>query len=97
MKTIKFQTGRHYTEHGQRIAAALLDDGRIYFVDVDRDIDGILSADAADILEFGLFSRRDILSMYDAGQYGGGRHAISDDFDAGSDIARTVRELALTL
>jgi len=97
MKTIKFQTGRHYTGHGQRIAAALLDDGRIYFVDIDRDIDGILTANAADILEFGLFTRCDILSMYDANQYGGGRHAISDDFEAGSEIARTVRELAHTL
>ena len=97
MKTIKFQTGRHYTEHGQRIAAALLTDGRVYFVDVDRDIDGILAANAADILDFGMFNRRDILSMYDANQYGGGRHDISDDFDAGSEIARTVRELAHTL
>ena len=34
-----WKTGRFYTEHGQRIAA-LYRDGRVYFYDIDRNIDG---------------------------------------------------------
>lgn len=38
---ITWNTGRYYTEHGQRIAATMLDDGTtVYFVDTDRGIDG---------------------------------------------------------
>jgi hypothetical protein len=38
---IKWNTGRHYAAAGQRIAATLLDDGTtVYFVDIDRMIDG---------------------------------------------------------
>ncbi len=38
---LTWNTGRHYTEHGQRIAATMLDDGTtVYFVDIDRMIDG---------------------------------------------------------
>jgi len=37
-KIISFNTGRGYTEHGQRIAAMQLNDGRVVFVDVDRGI-----------------------------------------------------------
>ena len=36
MLTLKFNTGRQYTEAGQRIAAALLPTGDIYFSDIDR-------------------------------------------------------------
>jgi hypothetical protein len=37
-KIISFNTGRWYTEAGQRIAATQLDDGRVVFVDIDRGI-----------------------------------------------------------
>jgi hypothetical protein len=37
-KILSFNTGRGYTEHGQRIAAMQLDNGRVVFVDVDRGI-----------------------------------------------------------
>jgi hypothetical protein len=37
-KILSFNTGRWYTEAGQRIAATQLDDGRVVFVDVDRGI-----------------------------------------------------------
>ena len=36
---IKFNTGRWYGQTGQRIAAAQLPNGRVYFVDVDRNLD----------------------------------------------------------
>jgi len=35
-----FQTGRHYSEKGQRIAYTC-DDDNVYFVDADRGIDGV--------------------------------------------------------
>jgi hypothetical protein len=42
---IKFNTGREYTEHGQRIAAQRDDDtGTIILVDLDRHIDMMLPA-----------------------------------------------------
>lgn len=38
---IAWNTGRGYSAHGQRIAATMLEDGRIAFVDVDRHISGV--------------------------------------------------------
>lgn len=35
-----FQTGRHYSDKGQRIAYTW-DDNHIYFVDADRGLDGV--------------------------------------------------------
>jgi hypothetical protein len=40
MKTIRFNTGRKYTVHGQRIVATLHDDGVVTFFDHDRSVDG---------------------------------------------------------
>ena len=44
MKTLAFNTGRTYTECGQRIAATKLDSGHIVMLDIDRDIDYVLGA-----------------------------------------------------
>lgn len=71
---LKFNTGREYTKNGQRIAAALQDNGDIVFVDVDRQIDGVISAGALtleDVLELGYFTQREIMASYDANQYDG--------------------------
>jgi len=38
IKTLAFNTGRLYTEHGQRIGAAQLSDGTVAFDDVDRGL-----------------------------------------------------------
>ncbi len=40
MQTIRFNTGRLYSKHGQRIVATLHDDGVVTFHDIDRMIDG---------------------------------------------------------
>jgi hypothetical protein len=37
---VTFNTGRMYSDKGQRIACALLADGRVMFADVDRNIGG---------------------------------------------------------
>lgn len=38
---ITFNTGRQYSDKGQRVACARMEDGRVMFADVDRNIDGI--------------------------------------------------------
>jgi len=72
MKTLKFNTGRYYTDKGQRIAAALLDNGDIYFVDIDRHIDGTVKANGLtidDVIDLDLFTQRAIMRAYDDNQY----------------------------
>lgn len=72
MKTLKFNTGRYYTDKGQRIAAALLDNGDIYFVDIDRHIDGTVKANGLtidDVIDLDLFTQRAIMKAYDDNQY----------------------------
>jgi hypothetical protein len=41
MKIAVWNTGGHYSEHGQRIAAAEVEGG-IVFIDIDRGIDGFI-------------------------------------------------------
>ena len=41
-RIITWNTGRMYSKHGQRMAAVQLDHNRIYFLDLDRNIDGCL-------------------------------------------------------
>jgi hypothetical protein len=57
-KIISFNTGRGYTEAGQRIAATQLDDGRVLFVDIDRGIEYVTSAPCD-------FNQRAIMRAYD--------------------------------
>ena len=64
MNTIAaWNTGAHYTEHGQRIAATAVKGG-IVFLDIDRNIDGFipLAARAHDI-------RAQVQHNYDYGNY----------------------------
>jgi hypothetical protein len=66
MNEIKvFQTGRHYSEKGQRIAYTVVD-GWLLFADVDRGIDGCFNIDGTDNI-----THRDVLRLYDKGGYGG--------------------------
>jgi hypothetical protein len=39
MKIITWNTGRLYSDKGQRIAATQLNDGRVMFVDIDRGLE----------------------------------------------------------
>jgi hypothetical protein len=58
MKILAFQSGRDYTEHGQRIAATQLESGHIVMLDIDRHIDYILPAQVD-------FTQRGIMWAYD--------------------------------
>ena len=60
---IQFNTGRQYSDKGQRIVAAQVDDGRIFFVDLDRCIDGMITAPSAELTE------ASVLRAYDTNQY----------------------------
>lgn len=68
MERIQFNTGRGYSENGQRIVA-VKHEGRIYFQDHDRHIDG--SFDAADDELFGPVELNQVvvMSRYDHGNY----------------------------
>lgn len=56
--TIAFNTGRAYTQYGQRIAARRLGNGLVAMVDVDRHIDYLLPADTA-------LTERGVMAAYD--------------------------------
>jgi len=60
-KTLVFNTGRQYSEAGQRIAAGLLDDGGIIFVDIDRGLEYLIAPGAA------RFTQSSIMGAYDRG------------------------------
>lgn len=57
MNILKFNTGRSYTAAGQRIAAAEVAK-RVYFVDIDRNIDGTLQEGVP-------LNAREVLKAYD--------------------------------
>lgn len=62
MQTISFNTGRTYTEQGQRIAATKLESGHIVLLDIDRHIDVMLPAQVE-------FTQSDIVWAYDLSMY----------------------------
>ena len=62
MQTLGFNTGRTYTECGQRIAATQLESGHIIMVDIDRHIDVMLPAQVE-------FTQADIMWAYDLNMY----------------------------
>jgi hypothetical protein len=82
MTILKFNTGRTYTTNGQRIAAALQENGDIVFVDVDRRIEGTIRANGLtrqEIIDFGFFTQRGVLQSYDENQYTCA-YDLDDDF-----------------
>ena len=68
MNEIKvFQTGRHYSDKGQRIAY-VVDDDNIYFSDVDRGIDGYIPHCISN-QENKFVSQEFVMYSYDYGNY----------------------------
>ena len=98
MKTIKFNTGREYTEHGQRIAAVAVEGG-IVFLDMDRGIDGLIPL-ANTVRDL----RAQAQHGYDYGNYvSAWEHsdtlkqladAIEDEYDGAPEKCRNGRPLA---
>ena len=72
MKIRAFRTGRIYTAKGQRIAAALLDNGDIVFNDIDRNIFGTIAANGLtleEVITMNCFTEAGIMADYDANRY----------------------------
>jgi hypothetical protein len=67
--TIKFNTERQYSHKGQRIAARLLDNGSTVFVDVDRNIEGVIPVLCDAEFTASLFDRRYVMDAYDSNHY----------------------------
>jgi hypothetical protein len=90
--TLKFNTGRTYSAAGQRIAATLLDNGDIVFLDIDRSICGTIGANGLtieDIKTLDCFTQRAIMGDYDANRY--------TDASTNNDLAHQLRQLANTV
>jgi len=69
---IAFNTGRTYTAEGQRIAAALLENGDIVFNDIDRCIFGTITAGGftlEEVISLNCFTQKGIMADYDANRY----------------------------
>tara|TARA_R110000868_G_scaffold1078_1_gene8249 strand:+ start:643 stop:906 length:264 start_codon:yes stop_codon:yes gene_type:complete len=66
---IKFNTGRQYTTNGQRIAARLLDNGDVVFVDADRQIEGRIAMLCDREFVATIFDRAYVMDAYDSGAY----------------------------
>ena len=65
MNTVEtWNTGRYYGEHGQRMAASKLEDGRVAFMDMDRQIDGVTKTPFE-----GTNLRNFVMTEYDHGRY----------------------------
>jgi hypothetical protein len=86
MITLQFNTGREYSEHGQRVIATLLDNGHIIVVDLDRHIDVML-------LEGVGFNQREIMQAYDRA-WTTFPEKINMSYSEYYDIVRELRELA---
>ena len=67
MERIQFNTGRYYSEHGQRIVAVKHNDV-IFFNDIDRGIDGMFSA-LDDMFGPVELCQAIVMSQYDSGAY----------------------------
>jgi hypothetical protein len=82
----RFNSGRGYSEHGQRIVYKVLevreDDGMtsfqdVAFYDIDRSVGGVLF-----VIACGDLKEADIMSAYDAGEYKPLPYALMDQMIA---------------
>jgi hypothetical protein len=71
--TIKFNTGRKYTQFGQRITATLHDDGVVTFFDHDRQVDGQFV-----LPRLASFNQTEVMHWYDSGTANGTQRSWAD-------------------
>jgi hypothetical protein len=93
MKTISFNTGRGYTEKGQRIAAGQLDCGRVLFIDIDRGLDYVTAAPCE-------LSQRAVMRAYDDNcQYSSttSAYSIIPDYEIRKKMISELKALAAKL
>jgi hypothetical protein len=92
-----FNTGRQYSDKGQRIACALLPDGRVMFADVDRNLDGITQGAIAPGLQAGADLREFVMNSYDYGAYNSGCHECTSGQAARDQMMAELKAAALKL
>jgi len=77
MKTLQWNTGRQYDEHGQRMVAEVLED-KIKFSDLSRHIDGTIPL--GDFMRSRDMDKHEIRSLvmanYDLGNYSSGNETL---------------------
>lgn len=76
-KIVTWNTGRQYSEDGQRMSAVCLPTGQVAFMDVARGVDGVTSK----VIEESSSDQelqRFVMTEYDAGRYLDGFHVASD-------------------
>jgi hypothetical protein len=81
---VTFNTRRMYSDKGQRIACALLPNGRVMFADVDRNLDGITHGAIAPgqrDLQTTDSLQRFVMTAYDYGAYDYGTWQFADALD----------------
>jgi hypothetical protein len=61
---IKFNSGRRYSEAGQRIAACEIQPGIVYMQDVDRGVDYILRCELDQYSIMHAYDRADVYAVY---------------------------------
>jgi hypothetical protein len=91
---VTWNTGRMYSDKGQRIAATVLEDGRVMFADVDRMIDGITNADYP--YGIGLANsviQRFVMDEYDYGRISYGYYGFGD-YEKGSELMQALKDAA---
>tara|TARA_R110000868_G_scaffold403607_1_gene681046 strand:+ start:286 stop:552 length:267 start_codon:yes stop_codon:yes gene_type:complete len=86
VKILTFNTGRTYTENGQRIAATQLESGHVVILDIDRHIDVIFPVGVE-------LTQADIMWAYDRNMYTT-PHAIDLPYGAYYDIVNQLRDAA---
>jgi len=87
--TIKFNTQREYSPKGQRIAARLLDNGSTVFVDVDRNIEGVIPVLCDAEFTESIFNYRWVMESYDSNWY-------AQPQEEHAETIRELRDLILT-
>ena len=90
--TWAFKTGRQYSADGQRIAMTIIEDGRVFFVDIDRYISGFthqrVAANHPYITDW-------LMRQYDDCSYDGGNYDCVT-LESYNDVEKALQKLALT-
>ncbi len=84
-----FQTGRQYSDKGQRIAVCELSDSRVMFADVDRNIDGVTTI----VRHRGDSVQEHVMWCYDRGHYTSGFYEFGIPHDTLEDRMNLMSEL----
>ena len=90
MKTISFNTKRTYSDKGQRIACAMLNDGTVLMLDIDRGLD---YAFPPNIYGNNQLNQTRVMSLYDWGTPAPTASAYKQELEQLQALAETVKPI----